>query len=301
MKPIRKICFVLALTLVAAACGDDSATDDTTAETTVTTEASTTTTTEADTTTSTEAETTTTSEVAEVDVAAFCDTAIETNITASAGPDVDFETATQEEIQEALTEFGDRIGPMLEDLEANAPEELSDSIATITQGLQSGLETGDDPMQDPAYQEADAVVDGYLIDNCEDLTVMDVQLVDYAFEGVPATVEAGLTAIQAENAGAELHEVVLFRIDDDADVSIEELLEMPEEEADEMIEFKGFALAAPGDSAVLFAELDPGRYGMICFIPVGTTSFEDLPEEESDATGPPHFTQGMIAEFEVEG
>ena len=298
MKSVQKISFALALTLVVAACGDDAATDDTSPETTATTVASTSTTTDA-TTTSTEAETTTTA--AEVDVAAFCDTAIQTDMTASAGPDVDFETATQEEVQEAMTEFGDRILPMLEDLAANAPDELSESIATITQGMQSGLETGEDPMASPEFQQADAAVDEFVLENCEDLTVMDVQLVDYAFEGVPATMEPGVTAIRAENTGAELHEIVVFRINDDVDASIEELLELPEEEADEMIEFKGFAMAPPGESAVVFAELDPGRYGMICFIPVGTTSFEDLPEEESDATGPPHFTQGMIAEFEVEG
>ena len=300
MRAFQKASVVLAVSLVVAACGDDSATDDTTLDTTTTTVATTTTTTEA-TTTTTEADTTTTTMETEVDLASFCDTAIQTDMTASAGPDVDFETATQEEIQEAMTEFGDRVLPMLEDLEANAPEELRESIATITQGMQSGLETGDDPMGSPEFQQADAAVDEFILDNCEDLAVIEVELTEYAFEGVPPTIEPGLTAFRAENTGGELHEIVLFRIDDDVDASVEELVELPEEEADEMIEFQGFAMAPPGESSVTFAELEPGRYGMICFIPVGTTSFEDLPEEDSEDAGPPHFTQGMIAEFEVEG
>ncbi len=36
-----------------------------------------------------------------------------------------------------------------------------------------------------------------------------------------------------------------------------------------------------------------GNYAALCFIPVGTTS------EETEGTGPPHFTEGMAAEFEV--
>lgn len=299
MKHSRRISLLAVSMLLVAACADDTATDDTSADTTTTTVA-TTTTSEATTTTS-EAETTTsTAGETEVDLASFCDTAIQADMTASAGPDVDFEAATQEEIQEALGEFGDRLMPMLEDLGANAPEELSEAIGTITEGMQSGMETGEDPMGSPEFQEADATVDQFILENCEDLTVVEVLMVDYAFEELPDTMEPGLTAIRARNDGEELHELVLFRIDDDVDASIEELLELPEDEVDEMIEFHGFAVAAPGEEAVTFADLEPGRYGMICFIPVGTTSMEDLPEEDDDVTGPPHFTQGMVAEFEVE-
>jgi hypothetical protein len=48
--------------------------------------------------------------------------------------------------------------------------------------------------------------------------------------------------------------------------------------------------------------LEPGRYAMVCFIPVGFTP-EVAAEAAASGTEPegaPHFTEGMIAEFTVE-
>jgi hypothetical protein len=81
-------------------------------------------------------------------------------------------------------------------------------------------------------------------------------------------------------------------------LSVEELLELPEEQVESMIEFLGVAFAASGEEDVTFAQLEPGRHVMLCFIPVGTTSMEML-EGETPPEGPPHFTQGMVHEFEV--
>jgi hypothetical protein len=48
----------------------------------------------------------------------------------------------------------------------------------------------------------------------------------------------------------------------------------------------------------------PGGYIFICFIPVGTTELPSLvpdatPNESLLPDGPPHFVQGMVAEFSV--
>jgi hypothetical protein len=44
----------------------------------------------------------------------------------------------------------------------------------------------------------------------------------------------------------------------------------------------------PDQTAVAMYDLEPGQYVAVCFIPVG--GGED---------GPPHFTSGMLAEFEA--
>ncbi len=79
---------------------------------------------------------------------------------------------------------------------------------------------------------------------------------------------------------------------------MDELLALPEDEAESKVEFRGAAFAAPGEHDVTFAQLEPGRYVMLCFIPTGTTSMEML-DGETPPDGAPHFTQGMVHEFEV--
>lgn len=231
---------------------------------------------------------------------AFCDAAIEVEMTASAGPEVDFEAATEEEIGEAMGDFADRLDPLLDQLEASTPSELEDSVETATSMLRESLETGDPALfDDPAFIDADQAIDQFMLANC-DLESVSITGVDYAFEGVPGSFQAGTVAIEFENQGDEVHEMAFIRINDDVDESIEELLELPEEEAMQKTQFVGAAFAAPGETDVTFVDLAPGNYAVLCFIPVGTTSLEAL-EVDAPPEGPPHFTQGMLAEFTVEG
>jgi hypothetical protein len=118
---------------------------------------------------------------------------------------------------------------------------------------------------------------------------VDVSMVDYAYEGVPETIPAGTVAFNVTNDGAEEHEMLLIKKADGVAESFEEIAQLPEEESESLVEFKGAAFAPPGESSATLAELTPGDYAMICFIPVG--GGED---------GPPHFTEGMLAEFTVE-
>ena len=50
---------------------------------------------------------------------------------------------------------------------------------------------------------------------------------------------------------------------------------------------------APGASEYAIADLTPGTYAMLCFVPEGTTS------EDAYGTGQPHFMRGMVFEFTV--
>ena len=124
-----------------------------------------------------------------------------------------------------------------------------------------------------------------------------VTAVDYAFEGVPETLPAGSHTFDFTNEGEEPHELVLFRIVDETE-SMEEILQLGEEEGQSHVEEAGGTFAEAGADAEepLEAELEAGKYAMVCFVPVGTTG----PDEADAGDGPPHFMEGMVAEFTVE-
>lgn len=133
---------------------------------------------------------------------------------------------------------------------------------------------------------------------------VEVTGVEYEFEGLPATMSSG-TELTFTNGGEEAHELVLLKIADDEERSAQELLALPQEEAQTLTQMKGVAVAPPGgDGRVVEGALvvdEPGRYMAICFIPVGTTEMPEGPPEEGEAPGgPPHFTRGMFAEVSVE-
>jgi hypothetical protein len=322
----------LALALALSACGDDGDSADETTPATASADTAGAATTDATsmdpsttgaTTSPQDSDTETTDATGDAASSEFCSTVIEAETVASAGPDVDFEAATEEEIAGAMEEFSAALVPLLDDLAASAPDEISGDLETIDSALRASMETGDDPFSQPGFVEADRAVDEYVAGNCG-YEVYSVRAVEYEFEDVPSTIGAGIVGFELQNEGQEVHELVLFRINDDVDLTIEELAELPEEESESMVEFITATFADPGESAYTFGDLRPGRYGILCFIPVGTTDMSMLEEPTSDAEattteatgtttettgddttgaagemGPPHFTQGMMAEFEV--
>jgi hypothetical protein len=230
---------------------------------------------------------------AENDPATFCEAAVDAEASVSSGPPIDVETATPEEIQAALEEFGAQVEPKLAAAEESAPEEIAADVTTLTGQIRQVLETGDDSLfEQPAYTEADNAIDEYMLAECG-YEQLEATGVDYEYEGIPDTLPAGVVAITFTNEGEELHEIGLARINDDVTTPLEELLALPEEEIFSMIEFKGAAFAAPNESDTTFMRLEAGRYGAACFIPKGTT-------HDTEGTGAPHFTLGMLAEFTVE-
>lgn len=268
----------------------------------------------------------------EIDLASFCNGAIEGESMFQAGPELDEEGNPT---ADSLEEFSGRLEPLLQDLEENAPEEVSSDVDTVVEGVRTALEEGDmEAVFTPEIFEADSAIDEYVFNNCELDSTQEIVAVNYAFEDVPENISPGQVGIRLDNQGEDLHEAVIFRIDDETDLSVEELLDLPEEEGQELAEFKGVAFAEPGGQASAVVDLEEGRYAFVCFIPVGATSLEDLegpggpeaeespeadqspeteespeadqsPEAEESPDGeeqegpPPHFTQGMFAEFTV--
>jgi hypothetical protein len=244
------------------------------------------------------------------DVEEFCNTAVEAIAVVGAGPEVDFETASPEQIEEALAAFAEQATPLLEDLQALAPEEISGDVDTLVTLVNESLEGGEPPFEEPEFIEADTALDEYMLAECG-FSDLEVAGVDYAYEGLADTIETGTYGLTFSNEGGEVHEFFLFRLSEDA-ASLEELLALPEDDPSlqEQLTFVSAAFAPPGERDVTFLEIaDPGRYAAVCFITQGTTSLEQLEEEpppgespapDASPPGPPHFTLGMSQEFTVE-
>ena len=176
--------------------------------------------------------------------------------------------------------------PPLETLEAEGGEEIAEPVATM---IEIATASVDDPAQfdDPAAFAAFSEVGGVVHEGCG-YEPVDVTGVDYAFEGIPETLAAGPTSFSFTNDGTEEHEMVMFRKADGETRSFEELFALPEEEAGDAVTFTAATFSPIGETTYALADLEPGQYAAVCFIPVGGA--ED---------GPPHFTEGMLAEFEV--
>jgi hypothetical protein len=134
---------------------------------------------------------------------------------------------------------------------------------------------------------------------------------DYAFGGLPATVEPG-TAFAIHNTSAtELHEFVVFRLPDTETRPVDELVHEDLEATLSAGPPAMVLLAAPGAAEHIVAVGDgtvtePGRYLAICMIPTGADPQAYLDAAASSNGGPPsvpggapHAMAGMYGEFTV--
>ena len=143
---------------------------------------------------------------------------------------------------------------------------------------------------------------------------VEVSAVDYGFVGIPTSLPAGSELSLTNDSEGEVHEIVLFRLPEGETRSAQEILMLGEEEVGKITgPPQGVSVALPGEEGrVVLGDLavdDPGRYVMACFVPTGADpqAYRDLmaappaSDEPPDIPGgPPHFTQGMVAEFTVQ-
>lgn len=144
------------------------------------------------------------------------------------------------------------------------------------------------------------------------LAAIEITAVDYRFDDLPTEVEAGATLALRNQSAGEVHELVAMRLADDEDRTDDELVALPERELGAL--FAGppaVVLVAPpgqdGFAAVGDGALgEPGRYLLICFIPIGGDPDAYLDALEANPGrppsvpgGPPHFTVGMYGEVTV--
>jgi hypothetical protein len=135
---------------------------------------------------------------------------------------------------------------------------------------------------------------------------------EYAFSGLPDNVPAG-TTFAFENQGAELHQFLVVRKKEGVTESWDELLALPEAEANSKVTFIGDLIAGPGKtSPSTFAITEPGDYFAVCFIPQGAThdptvSFDPMAAPDASMVAPsgepvggtPHAFLGMRQEYTV--
>jgi len=135
-----------------------------------------------------------------------------------------------------------------------------------------------------------------------------VTAVDWGFEGLPDEVPAG-TRLSLANEGEEPHELVAIRIPDEETRPVSEIVALPMDELGAIFggepEPATVILSAHGQTDTPGAVVgdgtltEPGRYAIVCFLPVG--SDDSILESEGPPEGdaPPHVSQGMFAELVV--
>jgi len=214
----------------------------------------------------------------------------------TAGPAVDAALAPQEPdpatVEAALTAADEA-----------APDAIAESVTTATGVIREILQTGNtDLFESEELAAATQEIFGYYVSDCG-FNELSLTAGDYRYDGVRANVDPGNAVLRLSNEGSEFHEAFVFRISDDVDLPVTELFALPEEEVRTMItEVGGAGFTAPGDEELAPVNLEqPGRYAVVCFIPVGATleAAEEFEASGVEPDGPPHFTEGMLAEFEV--
>jgi len=141
-----------------------------------------------------------------------------------------------------------------------------------------------------------------------------VSMVDYKYEGLPASVKAGTSFSVTNKSTKELHEFVVIPLPETEKRAVTQLVKLPEAELGPILgaEPATVILAPPGTTEVITAVGDgtvstPGRYIVLCAIPTGAKPQEYLDavaaaagkKPEGVAGGAPHFTAGMVAELKV--
>lgn len=233
---------------------------------------------------------------ADGDLATYCATTLE--IETLQEPEIDFEAMSSDEAAQAAARYAsDELVPRAEKARATAPAEVRPEIDVLADAVAHIAETGDfATFQQPEVEAASAAAHAYDVEHCGWQTVA-VRAVEYEFEGIEDSYEAGPISFEVTNAGAELHELVLLRKKEGTSESYEQLLEMPEAEAQTKLDTVGGTFVERGETGYFVADLDGGEYLAVCFIPVGLTS--DGAESGEQPKGPPHFTRGMRTIFSV--
>lgn len=144
-----------------------------------------------------------------------------------------------------------------------------------------------DPEPDP---EADPEPDpepGVVLPPPEGATEVDVTLAEWSVTPDTETVPAGEVYFLADNAGGEIHELVVVKSDlPDGDLPVEDGA-VPENDVDFRGEIEGFAA---GSQASGVFDLEPGNYILFC----------NIVEVEEDGEIESHYEEGMHTTITVE-
>jgi plastocyanin len=144
-----------------------------------------------------------------------------------------------------------------------------------------------------------------------DTTTVKIGAQDYAFTDAPKTIPTGTPISFTNTSTKEVHELIAVKLATDDVRTAKQLVSLPQAELGALIGPKPAAvLVAPPGAAGFPAVGDgalhePGRYLLICMIPIGADPAKYLEEaKKGDGPpqvpgGPPHVTVGMYAEVTV--
>jgi hypothetical protein len=226
------------------------------------------------------------------DFASFCDAAIDLVQVFEGGPGIS-STATPEDVATGLQEFQARFEPPLTTVEKNMPDVVRQDVGTLGRQARYAVAAKTTaPLDTPEFDSALTRTRINLVSQCG-LREARITSTDYKYEGIPPNVAAGALAVTFINLGAEPHEMEVFRINNDPR-PFKELIGLPQAERDTVLtSTESNISASPGSTATELLKLAPGRYGVACLVPQGSTAAQD-------GTGPPHAALGEDAEFTVQ-
>jgi hypothetical protein len=119
--------------------------------------------------------------------------------------------------------------PSIRALRAIAPVVLVAALATCSSGAGATGVPSTIPSASPSAAPSTAPTEAA----GGEITIVGV---DYAFQGLPATVPSG-TSLTFENRGAEVHEMVVLRRNPGVTQSFEDLLQLPQDQAETFVTF----------------------------------------------------------------
>jgi hypothetical protein len=195
----------------------------------------------------------------------------------------------QKDIQAAETALGQA--------ESTAPPEIATQIQAVVAAVRTGIQSGSDPFEDPAVEQNFNAIQEYRYNSCG-YRQLDVTGIEYEFQGLPRTLPAGKVAIKFTDTGAEWHELAIARLK--TKDSLKKIIGMSEKQQAKKIEEIGGTFAMQGQTSYTIADMSkPGRYGVVCFLPVGATDAQAAGEAERKHAKS-HADRGMLATIRVE-
>jgi hypothetical protein len=182
-------------------------------------------------------------------------------------------------------------------LESTAPPEVAANVQEAAATTRTAIQSRKDPFDDPTFEQNLNAIDEYRYNSCG-YTQLDVTGIEYEFQGLPRTLPAGTVAIRFTNPGAEFHELAIYRVK--SKDSVKKIIGLSEKEQRKKLEEIGGSFATQNQTAYTIAELSkPGRYAVVCHLPVGATSEEAAEEAEKDHPKS-HADEGMYATITVQ-
>ena len=189
-----------------------------------------------------------------------------------------------------IKKFGQSVLAPLKDALESRNDALAASLKVLEPVAVAAAENGTPIPDDDSVNAAVTEYHRWAHQNCGYQNV-DLMAVDYAFDRMPATLKAGPVSLSLMNHSdkGEFHVALILRPNDPDLTTVEQLLAIPLRELAGRTDVLGTAAAAPGMTGGVLLDLKPGRYFVVCPVPVGG-------DENSDDI---HMLHGMASVIEV--